>query len=72
MVYIGRVETRRVPYQFKNEFRTSVSYDREREMKVLEKLQGKAKKSAWAERIAAHVAELNAGKPEAAAPPGPK
>lgn len=68
VVYIGQVESKCTSRMVGGKFNSSMSYDRERETKVLEKLQGKAKNSPWAERIATHLAELKAGMSEAAAP----
>lgn len=79
VVYIGRVESKCTSMMVGKEFHTSVGYDRERATQVLQKLQGKAKKSPWAERIATHLAELmsgagapadsTAGTPKGTAPP---
>jgi hypothetical protein len=59
LVYVGRIEAQSIPrLTSQNEIHYSMAYDRERELQVWEKLRGKAKKSAWAEKIAARIAEL--------------
>jgi hypothetical protein len=59
VVYLGRVEIMVVPRPFQeNQYRFTVTYDRDRERQVWERLLDKAKTGAWEEAIRARLAAL--------------